>query len=379
MSQRKMEKNKNQKPPKKKIDPLSFDDVLGLGPTKIAALKKANITSSLQLCCKFPNFLKDATGMDIDQAGKAMQIMLKRLEKAGHISKMTRSATAVYEERKKIKRLSIGCRSLDRLFDGGIEPKAVTEIFGESGSGKTQLAHTLCVQAQRPVKDGGFLEPGEDPPIVLYINAEKTFRVERIHSILRGKKLVMDFPSVIKQKLIDGKELSPAEKLTYNTVVKKQESEYKKWTDRIEVQDAVNAYDLLFKVQNAMQTCNEMNVRLIIFDSGVVHVRSDYTGLGNMSPKFQLLNEMLGDLRRLADIYNLPVIFINQIYTSPTEDYGKDPIKNVGGNVVAHANPYRIKFEKFQKTRKATIVKSPYQANDTASFIVNEAGMSDIE
>ena len=39
---------------------------------------------------------------------------------------------------------------MDTLIGGGIETMSVTEIFGEFRTGKTQLAHTLCVTAQLP-------------------------------------------------------------------------------------------------------------------------------------------------------------------------------------------------------------------------------------
>lgn len=42
-------------------------------------------------------------------------------------------------------RLPTGCKSLDNLFDGGIEGGVITQVYGPPGSGKTQLSHTLCM------------------------------------------------------------------------------------------------------------------------------------------------------------------------------------------------------------------------------------------
>ena len=33
-------------------------------------------------------------------------------------------------------------------FSGGIESQSITEAFGEFRTGKTQIAHTLCITAQ---------------------------------------------------------------------------------------------------------------------------------------------------------------------------------------------------------------------------------------
>lgn len=41
-----------------------------------------------------------------------------------------------------------------KLLGGGIESMSITEVFGEFRTGKTQLAHTLCVSAQMPGPNG---------------------------------------------------------------------------------------------------------------------------------------------------------------------------------------------------------------------------------
>lgn len=54
------------------------------------------------------------------------------------------------------------------LLGGGIETGSITEIFGEFRTGKTQLCHTLCVTAQRPLDQGGA--EGR----VIYVDTEGT-------------------------------------------------------------------------------------------------------------------------------------------------------------------------------------------------------------
>lgn len=41
-----------------------------------------------------------------------------------------------------------------KLLAGGIESMAITEVFGEFRTGKTQLSHTLCVTTQIPNSTG---------------------------------------------------------------------------------------------------------------------------------------------------------------------------------------------------------------------------------
>ena len=43
--------------------------------------------------------------------------------------------------------ITTGSSVLDKTLAGGIESCGITEVYGEFWSGKTQLAHTLCVTA----------------------------------------------------------------------------------------------------------------------------------------------------------------------------------------------------------------------------------------
>src|SRR5262249_43425159 len=113
----------------------------------------------------------------VEVCNKAREI----LEEHGIIEKSFVSATSLYERRKKNDRISTGSRSFDDLLGGGIETKAVTEVYGEFGTGKTQLCHTLCVMVQQSRTDGGL--DGK----ALYIDTESTFRPERIVSIAEAR------------------------------------------------------------------------------------------------------------------------------------------------------------------------------------------------
>lgn len=82
--------------------------------------------------------------------------------------------------------ISTGSKSFDELLGGGIETKAITEIFGEFRCGKTQLCHTLCVTSQIHEKN-----PGK----VAYIDTEGTFRPARIRAI--AERFGVDADSVL--------------------------------------------------------------------------------------------------------------------------------------------------------------------------------------
>ena len=70
---------------------------------------------------------------------------------------------------------------LDKLLLGGIETQAVTEFYGEFGSGKSQICHTLCAIARQPTEAVGL------DSNVIYIDTEGTFRPERLNQIARAR------------------------------------------------------------------------------------------------------------------------------------------------------------------------------------------------
>lgn len=53
-------------------------------------------------------------------------------------------------------RISFGCESLDKITGGGIMTRGITEIFGESGVGKTQILLQLSLSVQLSEKFGGI-------------------------------------------------------------------------------------------------------------------------------------------------------------------------------------------------------------------------------
>ena len=53
------------------------------------------------------------------------------------------------KERGSIRTFSTGCPIIDKTLDGGIRLGQVTELYGESGCGKTQLCIQMSLEVQR--------------------------------------------------------------------------------------------------------------------------------------------------------------------------------------------------------------------------------------
>lgn len=332
---------------KKDFDPLKLEDAKGLGTASIKLIRAEHIDDTVSLICKSPTWLKDVTGMERDRAIKIFDSIRSELIKAKIISTSVISARELFHSRKGIKRIQVGCKSVDKLLNGGIETKCITEFFGENGVGKTQMSHTLSIQVQRPIKEGGLYEEGKPKPTVLFLDTEGTCRPERLVEIAMAKGLAQT------------------------------EEEAMKFLDQVIVRRCNTANDLHLQIQQSMSEIKELNIQLIVLDSATALFRSEFIGRGEGYAKFGLINEMLHDLKAIAENFNIAIVFINQIYHSPDADYGAEHDRPFGGNVLGHAIPYRIILKKSGKKRVARIFKSPYQANDDAIYVVTAKGIDD--
>ena len=163
------------------------------------------------------------------------------------------------EKRKACFKIPTGSTELDRILGGGIESMAITEVFGEFRTGKTQLAHTLCVTTQMP----GI---GHSGGKVAYIDTENTFRPDRLRPIAARYNLDAD---AILQNVVYARAFT---------------SEH-----QMELLDLV-----------AAQFYSEPGVfKILIIDSIIGLFRVDYSGRGELSERQQKLAQMLSKVQKI--------------------------------------------------------------------------------
>lgn len=90
------------------------------------------------------------------------------------------SAAAAFKREQKSCSIVTFCRDLDDLLGGGVQAGTMTEVCGEPGTGKTQLAMQLAVDCQVPRSFGGA--EGE----AIYIDTEGSFHVARVAQIAQA-------------------------------------------------------------------------------------------------------------------------------------------------------------------------------------------------
>ena len=67
-----------------------------------------------------------------------------------------RTALDLLHDERHACRLTLGCPLLDAALGGGLCPTGITELAGESATGKTQFCLTLLLTAQLPRRIGGL-------------------------------------------------------------------------------------------------------------------------------------------------------------------------------------------------------------------------------
>ena len=314
---------------------LELDILPGVGPATKQKLNDAGILTILDLVTASPSDIADAVDIAISKAVELNNKARKKLVKMGRLEPDFINAAELLKRRKAIDRISTGSKNLDDLLGGGIETWAMTEFYGEFGSGKSQICHTLCVMVQTPHGQGG-LDGG-----AVYIDTEGTFRPERIAEIAEARGLD-------SEKILSG----------------------------ITVARAYNSAHQELIVKDLGKVLEEKKVKLVILDSAVAHYRAEFLGRGTLAERQQRLNKFMHQLLRTAEIYNVAVVVTNQVQAAPDSFFG-DPTRPTGGHVVAHTSTYRIYLRKAAKNRIARMVDSPYHPERDAVFMLDDKGVDD--
>ncbi|MFB6245894.1 MAG: DNA repair and recombination protein RadA [Candidatus Nanohaloarchaea archaeon] len=241
-----------------------------------------------------------------------------------------------YERREEMGRIKTGSEELDEILGGGIETQAISEVYGEYGSAKTQLSHQLATNVQLPEEEGGLGKGA------IYIDTEDTFIPDRI------------------EQMAEANGQDPQEVL-----------------ENIHVARAFNSDHQILLADEAQDIAQENDIGLIVVDSLTAQFRSDYVGRGELADRQQKLNKHMNTLLRLANSYNAAVLVTNQVMSNPDQMFG-DPTKAIGGHIVAHNSAVRVYLRKGKKDKRvARLVDSPYMPEAEAVFRIEDEGIVD--
>ena len=315
---------------------MELEELPGVGSATAEKLREAGYHSVEAIAVATPAELAAAAEIGEAVAAKIISAAREAVDIGGF-----ETGEKILERRKSIRKLTTGSKALDSLLGGGIETQAITEFYGEFGSGKTQIAHQLAVNVQLPEEQGGLNGSA------IIIDTENTFRPERIAEMATAVGL------------------EPEEALR-----------------NIHVARAYNSNHQMLLVEKATELAEELKdtekpVRLLIIDSATAHFRTEYVGRGTLADRQQKINKHLHDALRFGDLFNAAVMITNQVQARP-DVFFADPTKPVGGHIVAHTATFRVYLRKSKgEKRIARLVDSPYLPEGEVVFAVVKEGIRD--
>ncbi|CAB4391188.1 unnamed protein product [Rhizophagus irregularis] len=306
----------------------------GINSSDIVKLKSAGICTAIHMTTR-RNLCK------IKGLSEAKVDKLKETACKLQVSASFMTGTEFSQIRSKVMHISTGSKTLDSLLGGGIPTMSITEAFGEFRTGKTQIAHTLCVVAQLPPSMGGTNGKAA------FIDTEGTFRPERIKAI--AARFGIDQEAALENILF--------------------------------ARAFTSEHQMELIIELTARFAEEKGVyRLLIIDSIIALFRTDYAGRGELAERQQKLNIMLNRLTKISEEFNVAVYITNQVQADPGSNmmFVSDPRKPIGGHVLAHASTIRLYLRKGRgDERIAKIYDSPDMPEAEAPYTIAAGGIID--
>lgn len=296
-------------------------------------LKEAGFKSIKDIVIRGPIEITKSAQLTLEEATRLCSNASLLLEQFGVIpNNISKSDNKNSTARKEY--IKTGSVELDRLLGGkGVETGAITELYGSSCSGKTQICLSLCVMVQK-------LHPDNK---AIYLDTGK-FRPERLYQIAQKKGLSSD------RYLQNVRHVRVHNTARLETVIQ---------------QDCCSEID------------KDSDVKLLVVDSIISLYRAEYGERSMLSQRQHQLLKVMHVLKNIADVHNIVVVITNQIQTTPNEWTGNSDIP-LGGNVLAHTSTFRIRLSGSNPDNMwATMVSSPCYPQDVISFAIDESGIVD--
>lgn len=217
-------------------------------------------------------------------------------------------------------KVKIDCKSLDDLLEGGVESGCLTLLYGEAGSGKTNICLQLAKNVGRKKK-------------VAYIDTEGV-SVERLKQMCGSQ-----YNKIMKNILL--------------------------WepTNMDEQEEAIE------KVVNLVE--NNPRIGMVIFDSATIHFRVLKKGEERFDRK--ALTSQVSRLLALARKKDIPIVLTSQVYT----DIERGTYEPLGGHMLSHNAKSILRLEKISpNVRLATVMKHRHLAEaNSAEFVLTDKGV----
>ncbi len=221
----------------------------------------------------------------------------------------------------RLEKVQTGISCIDNLMAGGLEKNVLTEIFGEGGSGKSNLCMQFAVSELKKGKK------------VIFLDTEG-LSTERLMQISSGDQSVLDRLMLYRVTSLDDQELS------------------------------------IIKTDKLME--KEKEVSLVVIDSFTEYFRLEKTS--ETASRISLMQRQISLLSALALKFSVPVLITNQIYL----DVDSKNLQPFGGYVIDHSMKAIYSVVKTPNgARKLVVVKHrSIEEGSNASFRLASFGLT---
>jgi len=256
------------------------------------------------------------------------QDVMRIIRKATMSSNNASKGSDAFERAIDRKKIDLGSKSMNELLSGGVRTGLVTDFFGASNTGKTQICFQLCVNSQHLDEESS----------VVFVDSSGTFRPERIVEISKGMKSKED----IFKRIMVVRARSVSEQIEVPRRLKK---------------DA------------------PFNVRLLIIDTLTDNFIFEYQGGERIIERQAKLARHLHDLCSLAIRDDIAVVVTNTVRARVDSEQGYYEVET-GGNVVSQGVHVRVHLSRDAHGLNAKLVQPPI-VKPTAYFTIDSRGIID--
>jgi len=314
---------------------VKLEDLDGIGPKTAEKLRSIGIRSAKHLSLFN---LDELLGM-VDADERSLRRALAHARSLFMPLRAVRASE--HSAQRPQPQLTTGVKSIDSLL-GGMRPRAIYELCGQPGTGKTQLCLQLSVTVQLSANKGGL--GGK----CYFMDAEGTFSPSRIRAVAERFGLDPDYA-----------------------------------LGNVYVIDVMNTDHLLQVTTSDLVRAVEEGVKLVIVDSLMSRFRTEYSGRESLALRQSRLGYVLDWLIRIARLYEVVVVVTTPVMEVPmTFASASERLRPVGGATLAHATTHRLflttRSERGVLRGAMTVLDSPtlpYGA--TASYVITERGVED--
>lgn len=243
-----------------------------------------------------------------------------------------------FGDKEKFQQIKFNVESLDTLTGGGIDIGSVTEIFGEAGSGKTQICMQLALNCVLPKENGGLAGR------TIHISTDKQFAIQRLYQMASSLRERVNLPDLELLDNIDIMEFSSKEELR-----------------------------VFVSVSLPQRLEQFANIRLVIIDSiaGIFRHETNYIARADE------MRGVVQKLERLADDHNFAIIMTNHVTSGIDDSCLGTAFENLVSTKlkIKNTEEYRTSKSGISRVRLLDVIFSPRLPCRRERFLISSSGI----